>query len=318
MDQKRGSKPGAPAMKVACVRSRPCAVERAKRRDRLGTARITMQESERSGALVIEAKAANFGYAAEPVVRDLTTTIMRGDKVGIIGPNAAGKTTLIRLLLGEVVPRSGTIRLGTRLEIAYFDQLKATLDEEKTVQKNVSDYDMIPINGQSRHLIGYLQDFLFAPERSRTLVKYLSGGERSRLLLAKLFTKPSNVLVLDEPTNDLDVETLELLESLLVEYQGTVLLVSHDRAFLNGVATSILAIEPDGLVKEYDGGYDDYLRQRSAPAPAESKSAPAATAPSAVAAAQGEAQEVELQGTKGARVAAGAHRGARSGDSRIA
>ena len=142
--------------------------------------------------------------------------------------------------------------------------MKATLDEEKTVQQNISDYDMIPINGQPRHVIGYLQDFLFAPERSRSLVKYLSGGERSRLLLAKLFTKPSNLLVLDEPTNDLDVETLELLESLLVEYQGTVLLVSHDRAFLNDVVTSTLAIEPDGQVKEYDGGYDDYLRQRSA------------------------------------------------------
>ena len=153
--------------------------------------------------------------------------------------------------------------------------MKATLDEEKTVQQNISDYDMIPINGQPRHVIGYLQDFLFAPERSRSLVKYLSGGERSRLLLAKLFTKPSNLLVLDEPTNDLDVETLELLESLLVEYQGTVLLVSHDRAFLNGVVTSTLAIEPDGQVKEYDGGYDDYLRQRSAQLAAESKSSTA-------------------------------------------
>ncbi len=150
--------------------------------------------------------------------------------------------------------------------------MKATLDEEKTVQQNISDYDMIPINGQPRHVIGYLQDFLFAPERSRSLVKYLSGGERSRLLLAKLFTKPSNLLVLDEPTNDLDVETLELLESLLVEYQGTVLLVSHDRAFLNDVVTSTLAIEPDGQVKEYDGGYDDYVRQRSAQLPVESKS----------------------------------------------
>jgi ABC transport system ATP-binding/permease protein len=207
---------------------------------------------------------------------------MRGDKVGIIGPNAAGKTTLIRLLLGELPPRAGTIRLGTRLEIAYFDQLKATLDEEKTVQQNISDYDMIPINGQPRHVIGYLQDFLFAPERSRSLVKYLSGGERSRLLLARLFTKPSNLLVLDEPTNDLDVETLELLESLLVEYQGTVLLVSHDRAFLNGVVTSTLAIEPDSQVREYDGGYDDYLRQRSAQVASEAKvpgapSPPAAT-----------------------------------------
>jgi ATP-binding cassette subfamily F protein uup len=238
--------------------------QRSKRRERLGTAKITTQEAERSGALVVEAKGVGFGYAGTAVIQNLTTTIMRGDKVGIIGPNAAGKTTLIRLLLGESTPQTGTIRLGTKLEIAYFDQLKAGLDEEKTVQQNISDYDMIPINGQSRHVIGYLQDFLFAPERSRSLVKYLSGGERSRLLLARLFTKPSNLLVLDEPTNDLDVETLELLESLLVEYQGTVLLVSHDRAFLNGVATSTLAIEPDGQVKDYDGGYDDYLRQKSA------------------------------------------------------
>jgi ABC transport system ATP-binding/permease protein len=269
--------------------------QRAKRRDRLGTARISMQEGERSGALVIEAKEATFGYGDDLVIRELTTTIMRGDKVGIIGPNAAGKTTLIRLLLGEVPALSGTIRLGTRLEIAYFDQLKATLDEDKTVQQNISDYDMIPINGQSRHVIGYLQDFLFAPERSRSLVKYLSGGERSRLLLARLFTKPSNLLVLDEPTNDLDVETLELLESLLVDYQGTVLLVSHDRAFLNGVATSILAIEPDGQIKDYDGGYDDYLRQRSAQALVEAKSPTAASSPSAATPAREKAKKLSFK-----------------------
>ena len=203
---------------------------------------------------------------------------MRGDKVGIIGPNGSGKTTLLRLLLGDLPPREGTIRQGTNLEVAYFDQLKATLDEEKTVQQNVSEYDTIPINGQPRHVLGYLQDFLFPPERSRSLVKFLSGGERSRLLLAKLFTRPSNVLVLDEPTNDLDIETLELLESLLVDYQGTVLLVSHDRAFLNDVVTSTLAIEADGRVKEYDGGYDDYLRQRREDAPAEPRTSPAAAA----------------------------------------
>ncbi|HKI18064.1 MAG TPA: ATP-binding cassette domain-containing protein [Isosphaeraceae bacterium] len=235
---------------------------RQQRRDRQGTARIQAQEADRSGALVIEAKRVSFGYAGRPVIQNLTTTILRGDKVGIIGPNASGKTTLIRLLLGELPARAGTIRHGARLELAYFDQLKATLDEDKTVQQNISDYDTISINGQPRHVLGYLQDFLFAPERSRSLVKYLSGGERSRLLLARLFTKPSNLLVLDEPTNDLDVETLELLESLLVEYQGTVLLVSHDRAFLNDVVTSTLAIEADGQVKEYDGGYDDYVRQR--------------------------------------------------------
>ena len=253
---------------------------RARRRDRQGTARVQMQEAERSGTMVIEAKGLGFHYDADsesgdrPVIRDLSTTIMRGDKVGIIGPNGSGKTTMLRLLLGELAPREGTVRHGTNLEVAYFDQLKATLDDEKTVQQNISEYDTIPINGLHRHVIGYLQDFLFPPERSRSLVKFLSGGERSRLLLARLFTRPSNVLVLDEPTNDLDVETLELLESLLVDYQGTVLLVSHDRAFLNDVVTSTLAIEDDGRVKEYDGGYDDYLRQRQVEASAEPKPGP--------------------------------------------
>ena len=222
------------------------------------------QEAERSGTMVIEAKGVCFGYAERTVIKDLTTTITRGDKIGIIGPNGSGKTTLLRLLLGKLTPPEGSIRLGTNLEIAYFDQLKATLDEEKTVQENVADgYDTIYINGQPRHVLGYLQDFLFPPDRSRSLIRFLSGGERSRLLLAKLFTKPSNVLVLDEPTNDLDMETLELLESLLVDYQGTVLLVSHDRAFLNDVVTSTLAIDAQGQVKEYDGGYDDFIRQRS-------------------------------------------------------
>ena len=237
---------------------------RQKRREKQGTARIVVQEGERSGAMVIEAKGVGFSYGGKQVLKGVTTTIMRGDKVGIVGPNGAGKTTLLQILLGRLAPTQGTVRNGTNLEIAYFDQLKAVLDEEKTVQQNVSDgYDTIPINGQPRHVIGYLQDFLFAPERSRTQVKFLSGGERSRLLLARLFTKPCNILVLDEPTNDLDVETLELLESLLVDFGGTALLVSHDRAFLNNVVTATLAIDPDGEVKEYDGGYDDYLRQRS-------------------------------------------------------
>ena len=256
---------------LKAMRGRPRA---AHVKERQGTARMQEQEAERSGTLVIEAKGVCFGYGDRTVLRDLTTTIMRGDKVGIIGLNGSGKTTLLRLLLGDLPPQEGTIRHGTGLEVAYFDQLKATLDEEKTVQQNVSEYESIVINGQSRHVLGYLQDFLFPPERSRSLVKFLSGGERSRLLLAKLFTKPSNVLVLDEPTNDLDVETLELLESLLVDYQGTVLLVSHDRAFLNDVVTSILAIDEDGGVKEYEGGYDDYLRQRPAEAPAEAKPPP--------------------------------------------
>ena len=247
---------------------------RSRRRERLGTARMQVQEAERSGTMVIEAKGVGFGYDGREVIRDLTTTIARGDKVGIIGPNGSGKSTLLGLLLGQTPPRIGTVRHGTNLEVAYFDQMKATLDDEKTVQQNVSEYDTIPINGQPRHVLGYLQDFLFPPDRSRSLVKLLSGGERSRLLLAKLFTKPSNVLVLDEPTNDLDVETLELLEGLLVDYGGTVLLVSHDRAFLNDVVTSTLAIGPDGRVREYDGCYDDFLRQSQAESAPEKTSAP--------------------------------------------
>ena len=274
---------------------------RTQRRERQGTAKIQSSEGERSGTLVIEAKGVSFAYDDRPVIQGLTTTILRGDKVGIIGPNAAGKTTLIRLLLSDLPAGQGTIRLGERLEIAYFDQLKATLDEEKTVIQNISDYDTIPINGQPRHILSYLQDFLFAPERSRTLVKFLSGGERSRLLLAKLFTRPSNLLVLDEPTNDLDVETLELLESLLVEFQGTVLLVSHDRAFLNEVVTSTLAIEATGQVKEYDGGYDDYVRviaRRGGPAGTEvidrRNCQDSFTS--------GEAAQAELQGAEGAGI----------------
>lgn len=252
-------------------------VARSQRRERQGTARARAQEAERSGRLVIETKNVSFTYAERPIIRELTNIIQRGDKVGIIGPNGSGKTTLLRLLLGQLRPSEGSVRHGTRLEIAYFDQLKATLNEQETVQRNVTEYETVTINGQQRHIVGYLQDFLFSPERARGLVKFLSGGERSRLLLARLFTKPSNVLVFDEPTNDLDIETLELLERLLAEYQGTVLLVSHDRAFLNAVVTNTLVIEPDGRVKEYDGGYDDYLRQRPEPA-ARAAMAPAKSA----------------------------------------
>jgi len=240
--------------------------EHAKRRNRQGTARIEVQEADKSGLMVIEAKGAGFGYdPACPIIKSLDAMICRGDKVALIGPNGCGKTTLLKLLLGRLMPQSGSIRQGTNLQIAYFDQVKESLDDEKTVQQNVSDYDVIRINGQERHIIGYLQDFLFSPERARSQVKYLSGGERSRLLLARLFTQPANLLVLDEPTNDLDLETLELLESLLVDFSGTVLVVSHDRAFVNNVATSTLFIDADGNVKEYDGGYDDFLRQRPAP-----------------------------------------------------
>jgi len=219
-----------------------------------------------SGRIVCEVTGATFGYTEKPVIKNFSATILRGDRIGIIGPNGAGKTTLIRLLLGDVQPQSGTVRLGTNLEIAYFDQLRGQLDDRKTVFDNVADGNhMVTIDGKSRHVYGYLQDFLFAPERARSPVASLSGGERNRLLLAKLFTRPSNLLVLDEPTNDLDVETLELLEELLLKYAGTVLLVSHDRAFLNNVVTSTIVCEGDGRLSECVGGYDDWLRQRVQP-----------------------------------------------------
>ncbi|MDH4100240.1 MAG: ATP-binding cassette domain-containing protein, partial [Nitrospirota bacterium] len=208
--------------------------ERRQRREVTGHVRMQIQEAERGGRLVIEAEGVSYRYDEQPVIADLSTTIIRGDRIGIIGPNGSGKTTLLRLLLGDLEPQTGSIRHGTRMEVAYFDQLRAQLDDEKSVLDNVAEgTDYVTIGGNQRHVIGYLQDFLFSPERARTPVKVLSGGERNRLLLARLFTKPSNVLVLDEPTNDLDAETLELLEELLMDYQGTLLVVSHDRAFLN-------------------------------------------------------------------------------------
>ena len=235
------------------------------RRNRQGTATIRLQEADRSGRMVIEAEKVNFSYGDQCVIRDFSTTIMRGDKLGIIGPNGSGKSTLLRLLLDELQPQSGSIRQGTRLEILYMDQLREQLDPQKSVAENVGEgNDTLIINGKSRHIIGYLQDFLFSPERARTPVSILSGGERNRLLLAKLFTKPGNMLVLDEPTNDLDAETLELLEDLLVEYSGTLLVVSHDREFLNNVVSSTLSIESDGTVREAVGGYDDWLSQKEA------------------------------------------------------
>ena len=241
--------------------------ERAARRTRVGTAKIRIQDAERSGRVVVEAQGATFGYDGRPVSSDLTTTIVAGDKVGIIGPNGSGKTTLLRLLLGELEPQQGQVKAGTRLEVLYFDQLRAGLDLEKSVQENVGEgNDTVTVGGRPRHIIGYLQDFLFTPERARSPVRILSGGERNRLLLAKLFTKPSNVLVMDEPTNDLDVETLDLLEELLQEYAGTLLLVSHDREFLNNVVTSTLVLSGGGEVREYVGGYDDWLRQAAAEA----------------------------------------------------
>ncbi|QDU27334.1 ABC transporter ATP-binding protein uup [Anatilimnocola aggregata] len=254
---------------------------RSERQEKTGKVELVIQEAQRSGALVADVKDVTFAYGDKPVVQDFSTMIMRGDKIGIIGPNGAGKTTLLRILLGQLQPQTGNVRLGTNLEIAYFDQLRHQLREDETVQQSVGDgNDTIRWEGGSRHVIGYLQDFLFTPERSRTLVKFLSGGERNRVLLAKLFTKPANVIVLDEPTNDLDAETLELLEERLVEFSGTVLLVSHDREFLNNVVGSTLVFE-DGNVKEYVGGYDDWQRQRASRLEREAEKARAATSTSA-------------------------------------
>ncbi len=242
--------------------------ERRARREQVGTVRMESQRAVPSGRLVAEVRGVEAGYGDRPVIRDFSTTILRGDRVGIIGPNGSGKTTVLRVLLGELAPRIGTVRLGTRLTVAYSDQLREGLDEERTVAENVGDgSDTVTVNGRARHVIGYLQDVLFTPDRARSPVRVLSGGERNRLQLAKLFTKPFNLLVLDEPTNDLDIETLDLLEDLLLEYPGTLLIVSHDRAFLNNVVTSTLVIAADGTVAEYAGGYDDWLMQRGESVP---------------------------------------------------
>ena len=253
--------------------------ERSRRRDNMGRVKLAIQEADRSGRLVAALEEVSFVRGTRPIIRDLSTTVMRGDRIGVIGPNGSGKTTLLRLLLGQLAPSQGSVRLGTNLRIAFFDQLRDQLDDERTVADNVADgYETVQIGDRSRHVIGYLQDFLFTPERTRTPVRFLSGGERNRVLLARLFAKPANLIVLDEPTNDLDAETLEMLEERLVEFAGTVLLVSHDRSFLDNVVTSTLVFEPAGdgaacRVKEYVGGYSDWLRQRpqapvaAAPAP---------------------------------------------------
>ena len=241
--------------------------ERKKRREREGTATLSVSEAQKSGKLVVEAKGVSFGYDKKTIVKDFNSLVMRGDKIGILGPNGCGKTTLINLLLGHLAPQSGTIRLGTNLSITYFDQMREQLDENKTVWENVHPYgDTVTIDGVNKHIISYLQDFLFTPERARTPVKSLSGGERNRLLLARLFTQPANFLIFDEPTNDLDAETLELLEELLVDFKGTLLLISHDRTFINNVVTSTLVFTEDSGIKEYVGGFDDWLNQ-SQPAP---------------------------------------------------
>jgi ATP-binding cassette subfamily F protein uup len=237
--------------------------ERNLRREQTGKARIEIQEADRSGKLVVDAEKICFAFAEQKIIENFTTIIIRGDKVGIIGPNGSGKTTLLRILLGEVAPQHGRLRLGVGLKIAYFDQLRAELDEDRTLKDNIADgNDTVFVGGEPRHIIGYLQDFLFPPSQILAPVRSLSGGERNRLLLAKLFSVPSNVLVLDEPTNDLDTETLELLEERLLDYSGTILLVSHDRAFLNNIVTSTIVFEGDGRLEEYWGGYDDWLGRR--------------------------------------------------------
>ena len=239
--------------------------ERSQRRERLGKARIQLHEVARSGTLVLEAEHVSYSHGNQPIVRDLTTTIQRGDKIGIIGPNGSGKTTLLRILIGELAPQQGEVKLGTNLELAYFDQLRAQLDESKSILDNVGQgRDTITINGQPRHIIGYLEDFLFTRDRVQAPISALSGGERNRLLLARLFARPANLLVLDEPTNDLDIETLEILEGLLLDYTGTLLLVSHDRAFLNNIVTSTLALDGAGGWVETVGGYDDWQQQNEA------------------------------------------------------
>ncbi len=258
-------------------------VERAKRRELGGNVKMTAANAQASGKKVIELDHVHQAYGGRMLIDDLTTTVMRGDRIGIIGPNGAGKSTLLKIMLGELQPQRGTAELGTGIQIAYFDQHRLQLDDSLNALDNVAQgREYIELNGSRKHIVGYLQDFLFSPERARAPITRLSGGERNRLLLAKLFAQPSNLLVMDEPTNDLDVETLELLEELLTDYQGTLLLVSHDRAFLDNVVSSTLVLEGEGRVGEYVGGYSDWLRQRpAAPAtvPAAAKAPPPAPAP---------------------------------------
>jgi ATP-binding cassette subfamily F protein uup len=238
--------------------------ERSQRREKQGNVNMQLQEAQRSGKLVLEAENVSQSYDGRVLFKDFTTIVQRGDRIGVIGPNGCGKSTLLSILLGRNKPETGEVILGTNLEVAYFDQLRGQLDEEQSVVENVGQgSDHVDVNGNRKHIIGYLQDFLFTPERARTPVKALSGGERNRLLLAKLFTQPANLLVMDEPTNDLDAETLDLLEDVLMNYQGTLILVSHDRAFLNNVCTSTIVFDDDNQVREYVGGYDDWLKQRA-------------------------------------------------------
>lgn len=239
--------------------------ERSERQNKQGTAKVTLQEADRSGRLVAKVQGVSHGYDGVTLIDDFSTTVYRGDRIGIIGPNGIGKSTILKIILGQLQPDSGTVKMGTNLEVAYFDQLRDQLDDTTSARENIGEgKDELIINGRKRHVMGYLQDFLFAPERAHTRVEFLSGGERNRLLLAKMFSKPANILVLDEPTNDLDAETLDLLEETLTDFQGTLLLVSHDRSFINNVVTSTIVFEGNGVVGEFDGGYDDWKRQHDA------------------------------------------------------
>ncbi len=242
------------------------------RREKMGNVRMEV-DSEKSGKLVFQCKDVTFGYNDDkPVIKDFSTIIQRGDKIGIIGPNGIGKTTLLKIILGKLEPQSGQCRRGTNLEPTYFDQLRNSLDLSKTIKENVSQQDEVVINGKKKHIISYLKDFLFTVDRLSSPVSILSGGEKNRLLLAKLFTKSTNLLIMDEPTNDLDIETLELLENLLVQYEGTLIVVSHDRVFMNNVVTSTLVFEGEGKVIQYAGGYDDWIKQRKKHSPEKKKS----------------------------------------------
>ncbi|MCR4297202.1 MAG: ATP-binding cassette domain-containing protein [Gallionella sp.] len=235
--------------------------DRAARREKLGKVEMSVDTGERSGKLVAELSNVSKAYGGRKIIKDFSCRIQRGDKIGLLGPNGSGKSTLLKIILGELQPDSGQVKLGTKISVAYFDQLREQLDDEATLADTISQgSDFVEIGGQKKHVISYLGDFLFPPERARSPVKSCSGGERNRLLLARLFTQPANVLVLDEPTNDLDIETLELLEELLAQYDGTLFLVSHDRAFLDNVVTQVIALEGDGKLIEYAGGYEDWVR----------------------------------------------------------
>ncbi|QOY95785.1 ATP-binding cassette domain-containing protein [Massilia sp. UMI-21] len=272
-------------------------LQRAARRDQQGTVRLDVGTGERSGKIVADMENISKSYGEKVIVSNFTGTIMRGDKVGLIGANGAGKTTLLKIILGDETADSGTVKLGTRLNVAYFDQMRAQLNEEASLADTISPgSDWVEINGQKKHVMTYLNDFLFAPERARSPVKSLSGGERNRLLLARLFAKPANCLVLDEPTNDLDIETLELLEELLEEYTGTVFLVSHDRTFLDNVVTQVIVAEGQGLWREYVGGYSDWERVRASE-PAAAQKAAASAARSEAAPGQGSAKAGEMSST---------------------